>query len=95
MIVISEDGAGNAASLTYCLQYAVSHDADPAKTFIDKQGEVSWGATFAVMDNYASGGMGVPWSGLLDGRSMAYIMNDYAGEGSLDSNIQKLLDEPL
>ena len=95
MIVISEDGAGNAATLTYCKQYAASHDADLSKTFIDKVGDISWGATFAVMDNYASGGMGVPWSGLLGGRSMAYIMNDYAGDGSLDFNIQQLLNEPL
>ncbi len=95
MIVISEDASGTVPSKGACLQYAISHDADPAKTFIDKTGGVTWGATFDAMDNYASGGMGVPWSGLLDGRSMEYIMNDYAGEGSLDSNIQQLLSEPL
>ena len=95
MIVISEDGGGNVPTLAYCKQYAASHSADMAKTFIDKTGGVSWGATFEAMDNYASGGMGVPWSGLLDGRSMEYIMNDYAGEGSMDSNIQTLLDAPL
>ncbi len=95
MIVISEDGARNVPTLGYCLQYAASHDADPSRTFIDNLSGVSWGATFAAMDNYASGGMGVPWSGLLDGRSMLYIMNDYAGEGSMDDNIQALLNEPL
>ena len=43
------------------------------------------------MDNYASSGLGVPWSALLDGDSMEYIMNDYAGEGSMQSNIETLL----
>ena len=91
MIVISEDAARNPPTKAYCMQYAQSHDADPAKTFIDNESGVGWGKTFDAMDNYASGGLGVPWSALLDGASMEYIMNDYAGEGSMQSNIDALL----
>ena len=91
MIVISETPDRKPPTKAYCMQYAQSHDADPAKTFIDNEAGVGWAKTFEAMDNYASSGLGVPWSALLDGDSMEYIMNDYAGEGSMQSNIETLL----
>ena len=50
-----------------------------------------WNNTFTNIENYGNGGIGLPWSAVLDASSMEYKWCDYAGEGTLDSNIQALI----
>lgn len=92
MVVIGEDNLYSPPTLDYCMQYAESHDVDPANTYVDNSQGQSWRVLFGAMDNYAAGSLGLPWNGLLDARSMEYVFNDYAGEGTLRSNVCDLLE---
>ncbi len=89
MIVIGETSTGGPPNLEYCYDYATSKGVDPTKVFIDND-EKSWGVTFDAVSTYGSG-IGLPWSALLDGRSMEYMWNSSVGEGSVLENVNSLL----
>ena len=92
MVLIAEDASKGPATLGYCKQWAKAHgDPDALYTYLDISGGVSWNNTFTNIENYGNGGIGLPWSAVLDASSMEYKWCDYAGEGTLDSNIQALL----
>ena len=94
MVIIAEDAQKGPATLGYCKQWAMSHgDPDFRYTYIDVTGGVSWNNTFSNIENYGNGGIGLPWSGVLDTRSMEYKWCDYAGEGTLQSNLQDLVSQ--
>ena len=95
MVLIAEDASKGPATLGYCKQWAQAHgDPDAMYTYLDISGGVSWNNTFTNIENYGNGGIGLPWSAVLDARSMEYKWCDYAGEGTLDSNITDLLAQP-
>ena len=94
MVLIAEDASKGPATLGYCKQWAIAHgDPDGKYTYLDISGGVSWNNTFSNIENYGNGGIGLPWSAVLDASSMEYKWCDYAGEGTLDSNIQALLGQ--
>lgn len=94
MVLIAEDASKGPATLGYCKQWAKSHgDPDAMYTYLDISGGVSWNNTFSNIENYGNGGIGLPWSAVLDASSMEYKWCDYAGEGSLQSNLQDLMGQ--
>ena len=64
-----------------------------SRTILQGANMCHMGNTFSNIENYGNGGIGLPWSAVLDASSMEYKWCDYAGEGTLDSNIQALLGQ--
>ena len=94
MVLIAEDASKGPATLGYCKQWAMAHGDPEAKyTYLDITGGVSWNATLTHMESYGNGGLSLPWSAILDASSMEYKWCNYAGEGTLDSNIRALIDQ--
>lgn len=93
MVLYAETNAGVKPTLDQCLAYANAKGIDPAQVFIDKEGDRSWGNTFDHVNNYASGSFGIPWSLVLDGKSMEYIWSSTLGTGSVYEAVESLIGE--
>ena len=89
LVVIGENGAGEAPTLQYCMDYAEAKGVDPAHVYID-HGNNSWDTLFGALDSYGQGGFSLPWEGILRADSMEYIWNSVAGEGSGMSVLDEL-----
>jgi len=78
-------------SLGYCLDYAEKKGVDPYLTVIDADQESDVQVLFTYVNNYASGGFGVPWNLLLVGASMEYYWSSTSGAGDLYGSIDALV----
>ncbi len=90
MVVIGEDGEGNAPTLQYCNDYAEAKGVDPAVVYIDYESR-SWEALFNAIDNYAQGSISLPWEAIVKGGSMEYVWNSVTGEGTAMTVLDELL----
>lgn len=93
MILYAETAGGVKPTLDDCLAYADDKGIDPAQVFVDKEGDRSWANTFDHINNYASGSFGIPWSVVLDGKSMEYIWSSTVGTGSVYGAVESLIGE--
>lgn len=92
MIVVGEDKNGAPATLEYCKFYAEAKGIDPSQVYIDNDPN-SWGATFGNINNYSNGSIGLPFSILLNGRSMEYVWSSASGSGDLYEVLDGLLEQ--
>lgn len=92
MILYGETPAAVKPTIADCYQYAEEMGIDPAQVFIDNTDGRAWGNTFDRIENYAGGSLGIPWSCLLDGRSMEYIWSSTVGTGTIYEEMEALLD---
>ena len=90
----AEDNYYDQPTLSYCHQYAVNHDMDPANVFIDWGRDVgSFEVTFANIEGYLGGVLALPYSALLRGSNMEYVYSDSNSPASFDATLNSLLNE--
>ena len=90
-VMLGEDGSTNKPSQKYCEDYADRKGMDRSVVFIDNSEGISWNALFGAINNYANGGIGLPWSVILDGDSMEYMWSNTAGADDLYTTIDNVL----
>jgi hypothetical protein len=96
MVVLGENALGAEPSLQDCLDYATSHDADPARVFIDYGGAFGgWNQLFSNISTYSGGSLGLPWMAALRGRNMEYVASNKALNGypNVKTAVQDLLTQ--
>ena len=72
------------------MDYATKKGVSPYLTVVDADQESAGQVLFSYVNNYASGGFGVPWNLLLDGKSMEYVWSSTVGTGDLYGELEKL-----
>ncbi len=87
LCVLGEDQAGGPPSQEYCKAYAEQVGFPPERMVID----ASWTVLFEKMASGGSGGIGLPWDGVLDGEGMVYVYNSQQGTDSPFSVVDGLL----
>jgi hypothetical protein len=95
MILYAETKSSVKPTLDDCLAYANDKGIDPAQVFVDNEDSRSWANTFDHINNYSSGSFGIPWSVVLDGRSMEYMWSSTLGTGSVYEAVENLIGPPL
>ncbi len=87
MAILGEDQSGGEPSLEYCMAYADQTGFPPERMIID----ASWTKTFEKIANGGSGGIGLPWDGILDARGMVYMYNSEQSNQSPYEIVDELL----
>lgn len=92
MVVLGEDGAGNAPTQAYCDDYARAHGIPANQVFIDYGVLSGWQNLFSHISPYLSGGyLTLPWNGLLDATNMEYVWTDAASTTSVYEALDTLI----
>ena len=73
------------------MDYAEKKGVSPYLTVVDADLESDAQVLFTFVNNYASGGFGVPWNLLLDGGSMEYYWSSTVGTGDLYNSLDALI----
>lgn len=68
------------------MAYATAKGIDPNLTFALDAGK----ELFTYVNNYASGGFGVPWNLVMNGHTMEYVWSSTTGAGGLYDSIDSL-----
>lgn len=88
LVFVSADQNDQPPSKEFCMQYADSTGVDPAKMLIDPD----FAGLFSNVDSGQSGGVGLPWDGVVRGDGMILEWNP-AEPGSPQAVMDALLDE--
>ncbi len=89
-VLVGEDASGANATQEYCMQYALSHNLDPAHTLYDE--ENGFYGMWSVIGTGGGGTVGLPFEAVLDPYDMAYMWNNAQG-GSVESVLDQLVAE--
>ena len=78
MLVIGEDNQGLKPTLKYCMNYALTYNIPPEKTFVDWGPVQGWETLLTHINPYGTGSgndFALPWVAVLEGESMEYVFS--------------------
>jgi hypothetical protein len=91
-VMLGEDADGAEPSLEFCTSYAEKHGFAPNQVYVDwGDPEGGWANTFAHINNYADGSIGLPWIGLFDGQDLGYQWADEVSDTDFQTELEGLL----
>lgn len=89
-VLVGEDTSGTNATQEYCMQYALSHNLDPARTLYDEVN--GFQGMWNVISPGGGGSVGLPFEAVLDPYDMAYLWNNAQG-GGVESVLNELVSD--